>query len=157
MGGWGGSSLIGNDWLVSASPCHLHRLLQGVGGRKAEEEVWRGEEERENLYPLSLSFISGSSGACFPRVLHFQISYLGPRFKYHSFIFLHVICMQLIKPGSLDFSFFFCSFFFVFFFFVDAAEGSRLSVLPGAGALYCIVIFIPGDQNVVEERIFCLR
>lgn len=31
------SSLSGNDWLVSASPCHLHWLLQGGGGRKEEE------------------------------------------------------------------------------------------------------------------------
>lgn len=32
------SSLSGSDWLVSASRCHLHRLLQGGGGWKKEEE-----------------------------------------------------------------------------------------------------------------------
>lgn len=88
------SSLSGTDWLVSASRCQLHRLLQGAGGGGGWEE--RGKP----LSCLSLSLISGSSGARFPRVPHFRISYLGPRFKYRSFIFLHVICMQLIKPGS---------------------------------------------------------
>lgn len=47
---------------------------------------------------VSLSFISCSSGARFPRVPHFQISYLGPVLSI-SLIFLHVICMQLIKPA----------------------------------------------------------
>lgn len=35
------SSLSGNDWLVSASPCHLHWLLQGGGG--VREEKSRGK------------------------------------------------------------------------------------------------------------------
>lgn len=71
----------------------------GGGGGVGEER--RGEGKP--LSCLSLSLISCSSGARFPRVPHFQISYLSPRFKYRSFIFLHVICMQLIKPDSLYF------------------------------------------------------
>ena len=66
--------------------------------REREIERERGEEEGEKKLPLSLRLISGSSGARFPRVPHFQISYLFG-FKYRTFIFLHVICMQLIKPG----------------------------------------------------------
>ena len=71
------SSLSGCDWLESASPCHLQGEEEGARRRcKRGEERRRGEGKP--LSSLSLSLISGSSGACFPRVPHFQISYLGP-------------------------------------------------------------------------------
>ncbi|MED6287484.1 hypothetical protein CHARACLAT_016826, partial [Characodon lateralis] len=75
------------------------------------------------LSAVSLSFISGSSGACFPRVPHFQISYLSPRFKYRRFILLHVICMQLI---SLAPSFF----LFLFHFFSFLSEVCKCAQAP---------------------------
>lgn len=50
------SSVSGNDWLVSASRCHLHQLLLPLveEERKRRRRCKRGEEERENLYPLYL-------------------------------------------------------------------------------------------------------
>ena len=50
------SSVSGNDWLVSASRCHLHQLLLPLVEEegKRRRRCKRGEEERENLYPLYL-------------------------------------------------------------------------------------------------------
>lgn len=68
----------------SLSPCDWDGICISLSSALASAG-WRVEErgERENL-PLSLRLISGSSGARFPRVPHFQISYLA-RFKYRKF------------------------------------------------------------------------
>lgn len=126
---------------VAMTGWYLHLPVICTGFCRVEEEGKRRRRckrggEGKPLSSLSLSLISGSSGACFPRVPHFQISYLGPRFKYRSFIFLHVICMQLIKPGSLYF----------FLLFPPAsrrctpiwAQGNKLSLCCWAIAMYCI-------------------
>lgn len=116
---------------VAMSGWYLHLPVICTGLCKVEKEgkrrrrCKRGEGEGKPLSFLSLSLISGSSGACFPRVPHFQISYLSPRFKYRSFIFLHVICMQLIKPGSLWV--FFLSFVFALLNISMLAQGNTHS------------------------------
>lgn len=95
---WRRSSLSGNEWLVSASPCHLHWLVH-------ERRVGGGGVGEENLYPFYLWASSPavqellSKSASFSNLLS-----RPPPFNYRTFIFLHVICMQLIKPGSLSLS-----------------------------------------------------
>lgn len=68
--------------------------LKSLSGKEEGERAIDKERRGDEGKPLNL--ISGSLGACFPRVPHFLVSYLI-HFKYQQFYIFFVICVELIK------------------------------------------------------------
>lgn len=67
----GGASYVSNSWW---SDCAVPEVWQEWKKESAIERGWEREGRGDEGKPLNL--ISGSLGACFPRVPHFLVSYL---------------------------------------------------------------------------------
>lgn len=94
---------------VAMSGCYLHLLSSALAGaregegREEEEEA----EERKTSIPSISELHLRQFRSCFPRVPHFQISYLLPRLLTIALLYFYMsfACSSSNLPPSFSFSF----------------------------------------------------